>query len=297
MVTPVGVQVEGGGYFDGTSWWTPTLPAFHPELHNDSFLDIFVEGPTAATWTATPSAPWIHVDRTAGSFSPGDKHFEDRLHVSVDWDKVPPSAEGLVTVKCSTAKQPYGVHVQVASREAVKGASFIEANGIVSIYAAHADTRSAEWEILEGLGHTGSDIRTPLAMHSIDPGDQPAVQKAPSLIYRFVTNTSDDKATLNLIALPTFPITSENGLRVLISIDGGPKILIDLYAPEFSQEWRRHAMDNAAIGTVPNLRLLPGPHTLTVYALDPGVTLDRFEVSFSGAPTAYGPVPETRVTH
>src|SRR5262249_45441062 len=27
-----GVQVEGGAFFDGTDWWTPDLPAFHPEL-------------------------------------------------------------------------------------------------------------------------------------------------------------------------------------------------------------------------------------------------------------------------
>lgn len=32
---------------------------------------------------------------------------------------------------------------------------------------------------------------------------------------------------------------------------------------------------------------------LAVYALDPGVTLDRFEVVFKGASTAYGPIPET----
>jgi hypothetical protein len=32
-----------------------------------------------------------------------------------------------------------------------------------------------------------------------------------------------------------------------------------------------------------------------VYALDPGVILDRFEIAFTGAPRAYGPVPETRV--
>jgi hypothetical protein len=37
-------------------------------------------------------------------------------------------------------------------------------------------------------------------------------------------------------------------------------------------------------------------HTLTVYALDAGVTLDRFEIAFTGAPRADGPVPETRIT-
>ncbi len=34
---------------------------------------------------------------------------------------------------------------------------------------------------------------------------------------------------------------------------------------------------------------------LKVYALDPGVILDRFEIAFDGAPRAYDPVPETRI--
>jgi len=43
--------------------------------------------------------------------------------------------------------------------------------------------------------------------------------------------------------------------------------------------------------------LQPGPNTLTVIAFDPGLTLDRFEVSFTGASVAYGLVPETRVAY
>lgn len=50
-----------------------------------------------------------------------------------------------------------------------------------------------------------------------------------------------------------------------------------------------------AIEQISDLRLALGAHTLTVYALDPGVTLDRFEIAFTGAPRAYGPVPETRL--
>ncbi|HZZ56586.1 MAG TPA: hypothetical protein VFE31_02060 [Opitutaceae bacterium] len=47
--------------------------------------------------------------------------------------------------------------------------------------------------------------------------------------------------------------------------------------------------------TLSDLRLKPGAHTLTVYALDPGVILDRFEIDFAGAQRAYGAVPETRI--
>ncbi|MGB8031761.1 MAG: hypothetical protein WCF30_19070 [Terracidiphilus sp.] len=253
-----------------------------------------MEGEAAVTWTATPSAPWIRVSRASGSFSPASKHFEDRVEVSLDWDVAPQFGDGLVTIQCSTAKQPIGIHVRIAPREATKDASFIEANRIVSIYATHTNERTAGWEVLDGPGHTGADLRTLLDMKSVDASDQAAIRKAPSAVYRFVTATSDDKATLRIFALPTFPITSENGVRIAVFIDGGSLQLVDFFAPEFSAKWREHAISNTAIETVPNLVLKPGEHTLNVYALDPGVTLDRFEIAFTGAHEAYDPVPETR---
>lgn len=56
-------------------------------------------------------------------------------------------------------------------------------------------------------------------------------------------------------------------------------------------------MSNTAVVEIPNLPLRPGSHTLRVYALDPGVTLDRFEIAFKGASSAYGPIPEARVVN
>jgi hypothetical protein len=54
-------------------------------------------------------------------------------------------------------------------------------------------------------------------------------------------------------------------------------------------------LTNSAVAALHDLNLKPGAHTLTVIALDPGVTLDRFEIAFDGAPSAYGPVPETKI--
>jgi hypothetical protein len=50
-----------------------------------------------------------------------------------------------------------------------------------------------------------------------------------------------------------------------------------------------------AAGEIHGLDFKPGAHTLTVYALDPGLILDRLEIAFDEAPHAYGPVPETRI--
>jgi len=124
--------------------------------------------------------------------------------------------------------------------------------------------------------------------------DAAVLRRAPKAVYRFATSTEIDRATLRVIGLPIFPVTSDNGMRIAVSIDGGNPTTLDLYAPEFSQAWREHALSNTSIQILPNLRLAAGAHRLEVYALDPGVVLDRFEIAFDGAPRAYAPVPETR---
>ena len=308
-----GVQVEGGAFFDGTGWWTPVLPVFRPELKETHYIDVFAQGAFEATWTATTAtpvnafrqdaldvarttpAPWIRLSRTSGRFSPADKHFEDRILVSIDWDTAPIGAAGEVIITGTAFRQPVAVHVFLARPYPVKGVSFIESDRIVSIQATHADALSAGWEVLDGLGHTGASLRSRLDLESIDPANEAAVRQAPSATYRFATITRDDRATLSVVALPAFPITTENGIRVAVSIDGGPPRLLDFFAPEFSEAWRQHVLTNRAVEKLPDLRLAAGAHTLTIYALDPGVMLDWFEIAFTGAPRAYGPVPETRI--
>jgi hypothetical protein len=52
---------------------------------------------------------------------------------------------------------------------------------------------------------------------------------------------------------------------------------------------------STAVETVSELKLAAGVHQVTVFALDPGVTLDRLEILSTGAAHSYGAVPETRV--
>jgi hypothetical protein len=209
----------------------------------------------------------------------------------------PIGATGDVVVTCSAGPQKYAVHLVIAPRNRVPAVSFIEADRVVSIYARHADARTGKWEVLDGLAHfgVGADIRTPLDLKSVRSDDPAAVLAAPSLSYRFATTTANDQAVLKAILLPTFPITSENGLRLAVSIDGAAPQVLNLDAPEYSEAWRRHALTNEAIGEVGNLRLAPGAHTLRVYALDPGMIFDRFEIAFAGAQPAYTAIPETRI--
>ena len=288
--TGCAVQTEDGGFYEGGVGARPALPLFYRHVPQTRYLDVFVKSAGAAKWTATPSESWIKVSHTKGAFDPKAKALEQRLQVTIDWATAPDNGAGTIAISCSTSKTALPVSVRIAPHNAAD-ATFLEVDRIVSMFAAHADAMSAGWEVLDGLGHTGASLRSKL-----DDASSDAVNPAtPFAAYRFATTTADDVATLSVFALPILPLTSGNGMRVAVSIDGSAPVTLNLATAEFSQEWRRNVLTNTAVGQVPNLHLAPCVHELKVFALDPGLILDRFEVAFTGAQRAYGPVPETKI--
>ncbi len=309
--TGCAVQVESGGYYDAggstpgeppfkppferylISYYASGLMPFQPDLKRSSYVDIFLKSATKARWTAGASVPWIKLGKSQGSFAPGNS--EARVEVSIDWDKAPTDGKGVITFQCSTADVPLPVAVTIAPANTVRDVSFIEAQSIVSMYAVHADVLGKGWQVLDGLGHTGASIRSDLDMASINDTDPATLAKAPVATWRFATTTAANRATLKVTALPFLPLTTDNKMRAAVSVDGAPPQVLDFGAAEFSKRWESHVLSNAATETLTNLVLRPGAHSVTLYALDPGFTLDRLELAFDGAPVAYGPVPETRI--
>ena len=292
-------QTEGGGYFAGGGWSQRLVP-FQRAVPRQRYLDFFVTGPVSTKWTLKPSAPWITVSENSGSLGP--KRLEQRIWIGIDWAKAPDGALASIAASCGNSTKG-SITVRTSPTNTVKNVSFLEDNDIVSIFAVHADEKSDGWDTLDGLGHSGASLRSDLGMASVNAADPAALAKAPHVTYRFATTTKrgydlvqGEKAKLRVIALPIQPITSENEMRAAVSIDGGPVTVLDFNAAEFTEAWRQHVLSNSAVAVVHDLAFKPGAHTLTIYALDPGLTLDRFEIDFDGAPRAYGPVPETRIS-
>jgi hypothetical protein len=305
-----GWQTEGGGYFAGGGW-PQRLTNFQRLLPRRRYLDFFLTGPITARWSLKPTQPWITVSSTSGRLDV--EHPEQRVWIGIDWAKAPDGATAGILAQCgstrpdsahsgskmTSAEMPVTIRTAPANSTA-KNVSFIEDNNVVSIYASHADETSAGWEPLDGLGHTGASLRSFLSQDTIAPEE--AIARAPHATYRFATAAKrgydlvqDSGAVLKVFALPVQPLTNRNGMRVAVSIDGGSLAVVDFFAAEFTERWRQHVLANTAVAQVYGLKLKPGAHTLTVYALDPGLILDRFEIAFDEAPQSYGPIPETRI--
>jgi hypothetical protein len=80
-------------------------------------------------------------------------------------------------------------------------------------------------------------------------------------------------------------------VRIAVTLDGGPLQTLDYTTVGRSEEWKQNVLSNTAVRTIGVAQLKPGAHTLRVYALDPGVVLDRIDVVMDGAPAYYGMPP------
>ncbi|MDC7684542.1 glycosyl hydrolase 115 family protein [Asticcacaulis sp. BYS171W] len=183
-----------------------------------------------------------------------------------------------------------GKTIKVAAR-LLKGDAPAEVNRLITLPAVgftHPLWQSSEpleWEVVPGLGTQGAALRARL--------DLPSAREEPSarpITYSFATTAKAD-AVLRVIGLPVHPLTSANGLRLGVRIDGGPLQVLDFETFGRSEEWKQNVLSNSAVRTVTLSQLPAGQHRIEVYAMDPGFLLDRLEVRLDGAPDYYGASP------
>jgi hypothetical protein len=108
--------------------------------------------------------------------------------------------------------------------------------------------------------------------------------------FAFATST-EVGGTLKLIALPTHALTPKTGVRVAVQLDDAAPQVVDFNTIGRSDEWRGDVLTNTAVRDIAVPMLAAGRHSLKIYALDPGVILDRVEIDLDGAPAHYGPAP------
>lgn len=158
----------------------------------------------------------------------------------------------------------------------------------VSIAVANAAPHP-QWQRIDELGSMGAVLRSPLAAPSIDAGQAAA---ATPLVIEFETDASAPVG-IDIVALPTHPLTSEHQLRLGYSIDDAPLQVLDYRTQGRSEEWKRNVLSNTAVRSLPPQRFAPGKHRLQLYAMDPGFVLDRVDIVPEGAPRYYGAVHGT----
>ena len=290
-----GVAVEGSIAAWPGAPETAALPEFDAFNRPRRYIDVFNRGRQAFEFQATASAPWILLSPARGTFAQ-----EQRIWVSVDWSQAPVgSATG--TVKITGAAQESAV-VQVrvfnpaaSVREKVRG--FVEADGYVAMEAAHYSARhgtaTARWELLPDHGRTDSGMTgLPVtAPRAHPPLDSPRLEYALHLF-------SPGPVEVALQLSPSLNYAPGRDVRIGVSFDeAAPQLLTVVpqgyVAGDGNRDWEQSVKD--CIRTVKSTHALdaPGPHTLKVWMVDPGVVLQRVLVNTGGLRPSYLGPPES----
>lgn len=268
----------------------PTLPDFDAFNRQRRFVDVFNRGKAPFEFSATASAPWIQISPAQGAVEK-----DQRLWVSIDWDKAPLElADGVVTIMGPDSRtikiRVHALNPHDPTRTTLHG--FLEADGYVSIEAEHYsrknDTGDVKWGKIDDYGRTLSSMTVfPMTAKSVTP---PA--NSPSLEYQMYV-FHPGKAEVETILAPTLNFVPGRGLRYALSFDNQPPQIIDALAENSVHDWGQTVADSVrkvkSTHTIENI----GYHTLKFWMVDPGVVLQKLVVDLGGVKPSYLGPPES----
>jgi Glycosyl hydrolase family 115/Gylcosyl hydrolase family 115 C-terminal domain/Glycosyl hydrolase family 67 N-terminus len=283
---------EMGVAAEGSATVTDSLSLSEFDSFNQQrrYVDLFNRGSGDFSFTARPSAPWINVSSQRGTVEK-----DQRLWISIDWSRAPQGlGQGSIEIAQTNGKK---VSVAVSAfrpemldRRSLSG--FVEANGYVSIEAAHYTRREnaqdAGWEELSGYGHT-------LSAMTIFPVDAPSATSsmgAPHLEYQMYL-FHDGEVKVDAVLAPTLNFVPGRGLRFAVSFDDQAPKIVDAMADTSLKAWERAVSDDVRHASSIHSVTGPGYHTLKIWMVDPGVVLEKLVVDLGGVKPSYLGPPES----
>jgi hypothetical protein len=295
------------------------LPGFSVYNRDRGFIDLYNTGNGVIYWSSNASDDWILLSETAGVIDD-----EKRIWVSIDWEKAPQGIDekGKITFSWTSSAanewmdwdllsdlerealqkddmeyrgpgRSYEVNLSVfnplaPAPEEVKG--FVESNGYLSIEAEHfsrkTNGKEAGWNIIEGLGRTGSSVTVlPPTVSSISAVDA-IVAGSPRLEYDLHTFTTGI-VSLQFNCIPSYPLNTGYGSRVAVALDDNrPQLVV-------YRNGDRSVMENLmTLHTELNIDT-KGEHTLKIWMVDPGVVIDKLILNTGGVKKSYLGPPES----
>ncbi|MBU2887978.1 glycosyl hydrolase 115 family protein [Gilvimarinus agarilyticus] len=271
-----------------------SFSTFDPLNDQRYYLEVFNTGAKNLNYKLEAKNDWIKLSSTEGSVQ-----YEEKIFVSVDWEKVPAGqTEGEILLS-STSSQSFTIKVPLRINMPNKASGFVENRGIVSMEATSfqrkKEVKGISWELIPNLGRTGSAVTTlPVTASTKEPG-----KNTPYLEYQIVLL---DSGTFDLQTWfsPTLNFQKDEGLIYAISIDGGKLQVMNLHENAKAADWtypdwwNNAVTDNLMKQSVMQQKLSAGQHTLKYYMLDPGMVLEKITLYKKGVDTAsYLGAPES----
>jgi hypothetical protein len=278
-----------GGSVEGSPGPRQSLGQFDSVAQQTRTITLFNSGLTPVNFNITTSDPWIVVSQTSGTVGKEDL----ALPVYIDWATSPAdTARGNVTIT-QNSLPPIVVPVETLrlngiTRENADG--FVETDGYVAIEAAdttqRTSDRSAHWEELPGFG----DARSAMTVFPVTVASNTASNASLQYhIYLYDFGSFEMQAVLG----PTLNFVPGRGLRFAVSVDDGPRTVVDTLEHNAQADWAQAVSDGVRKVNIPLSISSPGYHTLKFWMVDPGIVLERIVVSHGQLSPSYLGPPES----
>lgn len=281
------------GWLDVEGDWafSDEMPAFDPINNQNYYVEILNRGDEKLNYTIRANENWIKLSSTGGTIQ-----FEEKVYVSIDWDKAP---QGQTTgeIIISGAGEEHVVKVPIKNNFS-EAYGFIENNGVVSIEAVHynkaINTDDISWIEVPNLGRTHSSVTiAPANAERQTPGSD-----SPHLEYLFTIFDSTN-IKVNTYLSPTLNFKKEEGLKYAVAIDDENPQIVNMHEGEtqpdweYPEWWNTSVTNHIKIKTTEHKELIPGQHTLRVWMVDPGVVFQKFVIDAGGLKPSYLGPPES----
>ncbi|WP_030443685.1 glycosyl hydrolase 115 family protein [Actinoplanes subtropicus] len=269
----MGVALDGGS--------ATTLPSFSPwQSQSRQYIDVYNKGTTPFGYQISSGAPWLSVTRASGTVTD-----QVRSYVTVDWRRAPRGTQS-VPITITGAGSTVTVRAPIAD-PTLPPAGFLEADGYVAIEADHYSHKTGNWQLLPDIGKTGNGL-TPLG------------EVTGSKLDYTMTLTSSGPVKVTAYLSPRNNTRPTDGLKYAVSIDGETPQVVNVTTATgandttMNKQWERNTSENINATTTTHTVAAAGTHTLTFWALDPTVIVQRLVVDTGGVKYSYLGPPESR---
>ncbi|MCB0628145.1 MAG: glycosyl hydrolase 115 family protein [Saprospiraceae bacterium] len=289
----LGYVVEHGP----SSRWSPgglysrSFSSFDPINDQQYYIEIFNRGLDPLNYTVRTDNDWIELSSESGTVQ-----FEDKVYVSVNWDKAPAGQESGELVIAGVG-QEFRVKVPIRN-DLPEATGFVENNGVVSIEAPHftqkIDSRDISWTVIPNMGRTNAAI-------TVEPANsdrQVPGENTPRLEYTFTIFNEGD-LSIDTYLSPTLNYQKNEGLKYAIAIDDEAPQIINVHEGdekpdwEYPDWWNNSVTDHIRIRQSTHKAVKAGQHTLKIWMVDPGVVFQKFVIDAGGLQPSYLGPPES----
>ncbi|ADB62762.1 conserved hypothetical protein (plasmid) [Haloterrigena turkmenica DSM 5511] len=286
------IAVEGTPSVAGTGPRIRRVPTIVQGVDRRRFVDCYNRGTGTIEWTATTD-DWIDLERTSGTFEE-----DERLWVGVDWD-VAPDSRTTGRIRIAGAGRELEVAVPIRPRErpttdedhdefepgVERAPVFVESNGRVAIEADHptaVQQAKTRWEPVDGLSRTTGTAMASRPVNGLRIDADAVCERAARLEYDFEADADEVRVEVQL--LPTHAPTESTPHRYAVAIDSAAPTVVDFDANggEHDPQWQRNVLRSSVHSTTDHELDRSGRHTLSLYAVDPSVVVDRAVVYTDG---------------